>query len=102
MCAYVKLPCSEEPRWPLVPKITACVGSLRSGRRSKYSRSSRAVSISISFGAGCPAKGEMLGPGRGTPALVMNFMLLGEPGAGTSVRVVAPGESLLPVMKDAL
>ena len=34
-------------------------GSVGSGRRSKYSRSSRARSTNISFGAGLPASGEM-------------------------------------------
>ena len=51
--------CSGEPRCPLVPKLTRWLGSLRSGRRSKYSRSSRATSTSISFGAGLPASGEI-------------------------------------------
>src|SRR6516165_3806563 len=60
MWASVNDPCSGEPRCPLVPKLTSWLGSVRSGRRSKYSRSSRAGSISISFGAGLPASGEMV------------------------------------------
>src|SRR5215469_597453 len=60
MWASVNDPCSGEPRCPLVPKLTSWFGSVRSGRRSKYSRSSRAGSISISFGAGLPASGEMV------------------------------------------
>src|ERR1039458_3262823 len=60
MCASVKVPTSEDPRWPLVPKLTTWVGSLTSGLRSKYSRSSRATSTSISFGAGLPASGEIV------------------------------------------
>jgi len=42
------------------PKLTSWFASVRPGRRSKYSRSSRAGSISISFGAGLPASGEMV------------------------------------------
>ena len=34
MCASVNEPLSGEPRWPLVPKLTSCAGSLRSGRCS--------------------------------------------------------------------
>src|SRR6516162_1929420 len=60
MCASVNEPRKGEPRCPLVPKITSCSGSSRSGRRSKYSRSSRAASISISLGAGLPARGEIV------------------------------------------
>src|SRR5271166_2463628 len=60
MWASVNDPRSGEPRCPLVPKLTSWPGSSRSGLRLKYSRSSRAGSISISFGAGLPAKGEMV------------------------------------------
>src|SRR5580704_9616497 len=60
MWASVNVPCSDEPRCPLVPKLTNWLGSLRSGRRSKYSRSSRATSTSSSFGAGLPARGEIV------------------------------------------
>src|SRR5215469_13988114 len=60
MWASVKDPCSGEPRCPLVPKLTSWLGSSRSGRRSKYSRSSRAGSINISFGGGLPASGEIV------------------------------------------
>ena len=59
MWASVNVPCSGVPRWPLVPKLTSWLGSPRSGLRSKYSRSSRARSTSISFGAGLPASGEI-------------------------------------------
>ena len=55
----MKLPLSDEPRCPLVPKLTRWLGSLMSGLRSKYSRSSRAKSTSNSFGAGLPASGEI-------------------------------------------
>src|SRR5262245_21164451 len=58
MCASLKEPRSEEPRCPLVPKLTHCAGSPVSGVRPKYSRSRRARSTSISFGAGFPASGE--------------------------------------------
>src|SRR6516162_4606529 len=58
--ASVNDPRSGEPRCPLVPNSTSWPGSSRSGRRSKYSRSSRTGSISISFGAGLPASGEMV------------------------------------------
>src|SRR5208337_4230799 len=58
--ASVNEPRSDEPRCPLVPKLTRCSGSSRSGRRSKYSRSRRARSTSISLGAGFPARGEMV------------------------------------------
>src|SRR5215472_18638343 len=44
----------------LVPKLTSWFASVIPGRRSKYSRSSRAGSISISFGAGLAASGEMV------------------------------------------
>src|SRR5271157_2842945 len=57
--ASVNDPCIGEPRCPLVPNMTNWFGSPRSGLRSKYSRSSRAGSISISFGAGLPASGEI-------------------------------------------
>src|SRR5664280_3537077 len=60
MCASVKVAWSEDPRWPLVPKLTIWVASLRSGLRAKYSASSRATSTSISFGAGLPARGEIV------------------------------------------
>src|SRR5271157_921892 len=60
MWASVNDPRSGEPRCPLVPKLTNWPGSSRSGLRSKYSRSSRAGSISISLGAGLPASGEMV------------------------------------------
>src|SRR6267154_4425145 len=63
MCASVKLPRSGEPRCPLVPKLTIWSGSLMSGRRSKYSRSSWATLTIISFGAGRPARGDKLGNG---------------------------------------
>src|SRR5215467_1717821 len=53
-------PRSGDPRCPLVPKLTNWFGSSRSGRRSKYSRSSWTGSISISFGAGLPASGDMV------------------------------------------
>src|SRR6516164_5714012 len=53
-------PCRGEPRWPLVPNETSWLGSSISGRRSKYSRSSRTGSISISLGAGLPASGEIV------------------------------------------
>src|SRR5215472_17421418 len=49
-----------EPRCPLVPKLTCWAGSSRSGRHSKYSRSSRGRSTSISLGAGLPASGEIV------------------------------------------
>jgi hypothetical protein len=58
MCASVKVPSSGVPRCPLVPKRTGWLRSLTSGRRSIYSRSSRAASISSSLGAGLPARGE--------------------------------------------
>src|SRR5262245_44184822 len=58
MCASLKEPRSEEPRCPLVPKLARCAGSPGSGARPKYSRSRRARSTSISFGAGFPASGE--------------------------------------------
>src|SRR5215831_9846582 len=48
-----------EPRCPLVPKLTRWAGSSTSGRQSKYSRSSRDRSTSISLGAGLPASGEI-------------------------------------------
>src|SRR6516162_7152623 len=60
MWASVNDPRSGEPRCPLVPKSTNWVGSSRSSRRSKYSRSSRAGSINISFGGGLPASGEIV------------------------------------------
>src|SRR2546423_647308 len=60
MCASVNVPCKGEPRCPLVPKLTSWFGSPKSGRRSKYSFSRRATSISISFGAGLPASGSSL------------------------------------------
>src|SRR5262245_39182572 len=44
---------------PLVPKLTNWFGSPRSGRRWKYSLSRRVKSTNISFGAGCPARGEI-------------------------------------------
>ena len=44
-------------------KLTIWLGSLKSGRRSIYSRSSLATSISISFGAGMPARGDNFGIG---------------------------------------
>src|SRR5215470_1254516 len=56
--ASVNDPRKGEPRCPLVPKLTSCSGSSRSGRRAKYSRSRAARSTSISFGAGLPASGE--------------------------------------------
>src|SRR6266478_1386721 len=59
ICASVNEPSKGDPRCPLVPKLTRCVGSSRSGRRSKYSFSRRDRSTSISFGAGLPASGEM-------------------------------------------
>ena len=34
MWASVKVPLSGVPRWPLVPKITRCVGSSKSGLHS--------------------------------------------------------------------
>src|SRR5271166_3872224 len=58
--ASVNEPRSDEPRCPLVPKLTRCSGSPRSGWRSKYSRSRRAGSTSISLRAGLPARGEMV------------------------------------------
>src|SRR6516225_11465713 len=60
MCASVNDPCSGEPRCPLVPKLTSWFASSRSGRRAKYSRSSRDGSISNSLGAGLPASGDMV------------------------------------------
>jgi hypothetical protein len=42
ICASVNEPRSDEPRCPLVPKLTRCSGSPRSGRWRKYSRSRRA------------------------------------------------------------
>src|SRR5215475_8697381 len=57
----VKVPWSGEPRCPLVPKLTSWLRSLTSGRRSKYSFSRRATSISIVLGAGLPARGESPG-----------------------------------------
>src|SRR5215471_7158341 len=59
--ASVKVPENGDPLWPLVPNLTIWLGSNRSGRRSKYSRSSLAESISIPFGAGLPASGEIAG-----------------------------------------
>src|SRR5208337_937498 len=59
MCASVNVPWSGDPRCPLVPKLTNWLGSCRSGWRSKNSFSRRATSISISFGAGLPASGEI-------------------------------------------
>src|SRR5262249_42722245 len=59
MWASVKVPLSGVPRCPLVPKLTNWFGSPRSGRRSKYSLSSRVKSTNISLGAGCPARGEI-------------------------------------------
>src|SRR5262245_58076377 len=59
MCASVNVPLSGVPLCPLVPKLTNWLGSPTSGRRSKYSRSRRARSTSISFGAGCPARVEI-------------------------------------------
>src|SRR5262245_4403878 len=58
MCASLKEPRSEEPRWPLVPKLTRWAGSPISGLRSWYSRSRRARSTRRSGGAGLPARGE--------------------------------------------
>src|SRR5690242_4302523 len=58
--ASVNEPLSEEPRCPLVPKLTRCPGSSRSGPRSKYSRSRRPRSTRKSLGAGLPASGEMV------------------------------------------
>src|ERR1039458_2649105 len=69
MCASVKVACSGEPRCPLVPKLTIWVGSLRSGLPSKYSRSSRATSTSISFGACLPARGEIVTCPFDSPAI---------------------------------
>src|SRR5271169_3539821 len=69
MCASVKVPCSDEPRCPLVPKLTSWLGSFRSGLRSKYSRSRRATSTSISFGASLPARGEILTCPLESPAI---------------------------------
>jgi hypothetical protein len=34
MCASLNEPRSDEPRWPLVPKLTICVASSISGLRS--------------------------------------------------------------------
>src|SRR5436305_4911773 len=59
MCASLKDPRDEDPRCPLVPKLTSWVSSARSGPRSAYSRSSRAGSTRISRGAGRPARGEI-------------------------------------------
>src|SRR5215469_4004841 len=59
MCDSVNVPRSGVPRCPLVPKATRSPGSLMSGSRSKYARSSRAASISNSGGAGLPARGEI-------------------------------------------
>src|SRR5919197_1540316 len=61
ICASMNVPPSDDPRCPLVPKLTRCVGSLMSGKRSKYPRSRRATSINSSVGAGRPASGEMAG-----------------------------------------
>src|SRR5512143_993550 len=58
MWARVKAPVSDEPRWPLVPKLTRCAGSAMSGTRSKNARSSFVRSTRSSFGAGLPARGE--------------------------------------------
>src|SRR5215469_15138571 len=60
MWASVNDPRSGDPRCPLVPKLTSCPGSPRSGKRSKYSPSSRTGSISISLGASLPASGEIV------------------------------------------
>src|SRR5262245_53156441 len=60
MCASLNAPLSDEPRWPLVPKLTFCAGSSTFGRRSKYACSSAAVSARRLFGAGFPASGEMV------------------------------------------
>src|SRR5881396_388083 len=38
MCASLNEPRSEEPRCPLVPKLTRCVGSSMAGRRAYYER----------------------------------------------------------------
>src|SRR5262249_26313879 len=57
MWASVNVPLSGVPRCPLVPKLTNWFGSPTSGRRSKYSFSSRVKSTNISLGAGCPARG---------------------------------------------
>src|SRR5262249_3441005 len=59
MWASVNVPLSGVPRCPLVPKLTNWFGSPRSGRRSKYSLSSRVKSTNISLGAGCPARGKI-------------------------------------------
>src|SRR6266446_5004522 len=59
MWASVNDPRKGDPRCPLVPKLTRWAGSSRSGRHSKYSRSRRARSTSISFGASLPARGEI-------------------------------------------
>jgi hypothetical protein len=32
MCARVKAPVNDEPRWPLVPKLTRCAGIAEVGR----------------------------------------------------------------------
>src|ERR1700730_11139430 len=76
MWASVNDPWKGEPRCPLVPKLTRWAGSLRSGRHSKYSRSRRDRSTSISFGAGLPASGEIAirvvlpsGPSAAAPVL---------------------------------
>src|SRR5262245_44431359 len=59
VCASVNVPRRGVPRWPLVPDAPRWLGSARSGPRSKYSRSSRAGSISRSLGAGLPARGDI-------------------------------------------
>src|SRR5215471_7564347 len=78
MWASVKVPENGDPLWPLVPNFTIWLGSNRSGRRSKYSRSSRATSIRISLGAGLPASGEMLAPtlARGGASRILGTVLL--------------------------
>src|ERR1019366_3491414 len=76
MCASVKVARSDDPRWPLVPKLTIWVGSRRSGLRSKYSVSSRATSTSISFGAGLPASGEIVTRPFDSPAIRLSAPLL--------------------------
>ena len=51
-CAAVRLPSNGVPRWPLVPNLTRCRGSARSGTRSRNIRRSRSTSMSASGGAG--------------------------------------------------
>src|SRR5512139_5087 len=63
-CASLKVPLSDEPRWPLVPKLTRCAGSPGSGTRARYSWRSLPISASRSVGAGWPASGWM---GMGSP-----------------------------------